>query len=108
MDMFAVEIYNKIGYNKIIMSDQRTSKADKIPMGTKTLYRLFNQSLPKELRSEFRNALQTETERHPTTIYDWIKGQTQPSKAEQKVIVELLNKWLPETEPRVTVEEIFN
>lgn len=77
-------------------------------MNTRTLYTLFNQSLPKEIRSDFRNQLQLETGRHETTIYNWISGQTHPSIAEQKIIVELLNKLLPAIEPRVTLEEIFN
>jgi hypothetical protein len=75
---------------------------------TRTLYSLFNQTLPKELRTQFRDALKAETFRHETTIYDWIKGETRPSPVEQKIIVDQLNKLLPAQEVRVTIDELFS
>jgi len=56
----------------------------------------YHSVVPHDNKIEFRDSVLAETEVSIPTFYDWVSGETTPSKATQTVTVDQLNKFLPD------------
>ena len=77
-------------------------------MSEKTLIGTYYHSkLPRSARKPFLDQVVAETGVHFTTFYHWMNGHTVPNKACQKVIITLLNNYLPEDSGITTDDVLF-
>ena len=76
-------------------------------MSEKTLIgTYYHANLPNSARKMFREQIEARTGCHFTTFYNWMNGVTTPSKANQEIIVLVLNTYLP-TNVGITTDDVL-